>query len=142
MADTPDFKMEDLEEMICFLNPYIENHAEGSKERAGFTFAQIALLYIRDKVKKEDFEEYRKKFLPGYWPKFDIVQEFATREEADKWLASGKGNDSDRVKIAGKGFMVNRVYSGRLVFMIAPLPEELNSPEWQDDSEDSEDDSE
>lgn len=134
--------MVDIEEMIDFLNPFIEGHAEGSKERRGFSFAQIALMYLRDEVKKEDFAEYCKKFRADYWPKFDIVQEFATREEADKWLASGKGNDSDRVKIAGKGFMVNRVYSGRLVFMIAPLPEELNSPEWQDDSEDSEDDSE
>ncbi|WP_309893082.1 hypothetical protein [Archangium sp.] len=135
MADTPDFKMEDLEEMIDFLNPYIENHAEGSKERTGFTFAQIALLYIRDKVKKEDFEEYRKKFLPGYWPKFDIVQEFATREEADQWRASGKAKDRDRVKIAGKGHMVVEV-NGKPFFIVVPLPEELNSPEWQDDSED------
>ena len=141
MADTPDFKMEDLEEMICFLNPYIENHAEGSKERAGFTFAQIALLYIRDKVKKEDFEEYRKKFLPGYWPKFDIVQEFATRQEADQWRASGQAKHRDRVKIAGKGYIFLED-DGKLYLTISPLPEELNSPEWQDDSEDSEDDSE
>jgi len=139
MADIPDF---DMEEILLALNPFIRNHAEGSKEREVFTLAGIALRYIRDRVKKEDFDEYRKRFVAGYWPKFEIVQEFATREEADKWLACGKGNDSDRVKIAGKGFMVNRVYSGRLVFMIAPLPEELDSPEWQDDSEDSEDDSE
>ncbi|HZH76260.1 MAG TPA: hypothetical protein VEY88_09515 [Archangium sp.] len=135
MADTPDFEMEDLEEMIDFLNPFIEKHEEGSKERQGFTFAQIALLYIRDKVKKEDFAEYRKKFLPDYWPKFEIVQDFATREEADQWRASGNAKDYDRVKIAGKGHMVVEV-NGKLYFMIAPLPEELNSPEWQDDSED------
>jgi hypothetical protein len=135
MADTPDFEMEDMEAMIDFLNPFIENHAEGSKERQGFTFAQIALLYIRDKVKKEDFAEYRKKFLPDYWPKFEIVQDFATREEADQWRASGNAKDRDHVKIAGKGHQVI-VVNGKPFFIVVPLREELNSPEWQDESED------
>jgi len=138
MADIPDF---DMDEILLALNPFIRNHAKGSKEREVFTLAGIALRYIRDKVKKEDFDEYRKRFVRGYWPKFDIVQEFATREEADQWRASGKAKDRDRVKIAGKGHMVVEV-NGKLYFAFAPLPEELNSPEWQDDSEDSEDDSE
>jgi len=132
MADIPDF---DMNEILLALNPFIRSHAEGSKEREVFTLAQTALLYIRDRVKKEDFDEYRKLLIPGYWPKFEIVQDFATREEADQWRASGKAKDHDRVKIAGKGHMVVEV-NGKLYFMIAPLPEELNSPEWQDDSED------
>ncbi|AKJ02129.1 Hypothetical protein AA314_03755 [Archangium gephyra] len=41
---------------------------------------------------------------------------------------------TERVKIAGKGFMVVEV-SGKLYFMIAPLPEELETDEWKDDSE-------
>ncbi|MFY0565717.1 hypothetical protein ACN28E_17990 [Archangium lansingense] len=130
MADIPEF---DLEEVIYFLNPFIENHAEGSKERRAFALAQIALLYIRDRVKRDEFDKYYRAcfaipFTVG------VSHEFATREEADQWLASGNAKDSERVKIAGKGFMVVDV-SGRLRFMIAPLPEELETDEWKDDSE-------
>jgi hypothetical protein len=138
MADIPDF---DMEEILLALNPFIRSHAEGSKERELFTLAGIALCYIRDRVKKEDFDEYRKRFVPGYWPKFDIVREFATRQEADQWRASGQAKHRDRVKIAGKGYIFIEA-DGKLYLTISPLPEELNSPEWQDDSEDSEDDSE
>ena len=141
MADISDIEMVDLQEMIDFLSPFIEGHAEGSKERRGFSFAQIALMYLRDEVKKEDFAEYCKKFRAGYWPKFDIVREFATRQEADQWRASWQAKHRDRVKIAGKGYIFLED-DGKLYLTISPLPEELNSPEWQDDSEDSEDDSE
>lgn len=132
MADIPEF---DLEEVIYFLNPFIENHAEGSKERKAFAVAQIALLYIRDRVKRDDFEKYYKACFDTSF-KIEVSHEFATREEADQWLASGNAKDSERVKIAGKGFMAVDV-SGRLRFMIAPLPEELETDEWKDD-EDSE----
>ena len=129
MAHATDF---DWDEMIEVLNPFIEKHAEGSKEREAFTLAQIALLYIRDH-KKEDFAEYRRKFSNAPFT-VEVSHEFVTREEADQWLASGNAKDSERVKIAGKGFMVVQA-SGKLYFMIAPLPEELETDEWKDDSE-------
>ncbi|MFY0582429.1 hypothetical protein ACN28S_56430 [Cystobacter fuscus] len=66
----------------------------------------------------------------------EVAHEFATREDADAWLATGKGEHKMRVKIDGKGFMVVQL-PDRQVFMIAPLPEELRTAEWmgEDDSE-------
>jgi hypothetical protein len=133
MADIPDF---DLDEAIHFLNPFIENHAEGSKERRALGLAQIALLYIRDRVKREEFEKYYRLFFAIPFT-VEVSHEFATREEADQWLASGKAEHTERVKIGGKGFMAVEV-SGKWYFMIAPLPEELETDEWKDDSEDEE----
>ncbi|HYO52511.1 hypothetical protein [Archangium sp.] len=130
MADTPDF---DLDDILGVLNPFIENHAEGSKEREAFKLAQAALLYIRDNKKEDDFAKYYKTFSNTSFT-VEVSHEFATREEADKWLASGKAEDAERVKIAGKGFMVVRL-PGRLTFMVAPLPEELETDEWKEDSE-------
>ncbi|HEX5746881.1 MAG TPA: hypothetical protein VFZ09_11610 [Archangium sp.] len=124
-----------MDEAIYFLNPFIENHAEGSKERRLFGLAQIALLYIRDRVKREEFAKFHRACFDTDFT-VEVAHEFATREEANQWLASGKAKDSERVKIAGKGFMVVEV-SGKLYFMIAPLPEELETDEWKDDSDDS-----
>jgi hypothetical protein len=130
MVYTPDV---DLYDFSLGLNPFIESQVEGSREREVLTLAQIALLYIHDKKLQEDFAKYCKKFTNEPFT-VEVSHEFATREDADKWLASGKAKDSERVKIAGKGFMVVQV-PGRLVFMIAPLPEELETDEWKDDSE-------
>ena len=123
----------DWDDVLLSLNPFIESHAEGSKERDVLKLAQAALLYIRDKEKEDDFARYYEQFSTT---SFTIVvsHEFATREEADKWLASGAARHKERVKVAGKGFMAVQV-TGRWYLMIAPLPEELNSDEWKDDSE-------
>jgi hypothetical protein len=138
MEYTPDF---DLHEALLVLNPFIASQAEGSKERKAFELAQIALLYIYLTRKEKDFRGFYKSTFDPSLPKIEVAHEFATREEADQWRASGNAKDYDRVKIAGKGHMVVEV-NEKPYFMIAPLPEELNSPEWQDESEDSEDDSE
>lgn len=121
----------DFDEMIGVLNPFIESQTEGSKERAALTLAQVALFYIRDH--EDDFGRYYRRFftVPST---IEASHEFATREDAEQWLASGNAKDSERVKIAGRGFMVVQV-SGKLYFMIAPLPEELETDEWKDDSE-------
>jgi hypothetical protein len=130
MANIPEF---DLDEVIRFLNPFIENHAEGSKERRAFGLAQIALLYIRDRVKRDEFAKFHKACSDTSFT-VEVSHEFATREEADQWLASGKAEHTERVKIGGKGFMAVEV-SGKWYFMIAPLPEELETDEWKDASE-------
>ncbi len=120
MAQTPSL---DLEGMLLALNPFIENHAEGSKEREALKLAQAALLYIRDTAKEDDFARYYRKFSDTSFT-VEVSRDFATREEADQWLASGDARDSERVRIAGKGFMVVQA-QGRLLFMVAPLPDEL-----------------
>jgi hypothetical protein len=130
MAYTPDF---DLDDVVGILNSVSENHAEDSKERAAIELAQAALLYTRHIRKGKDFARYYKDLHdPSY--KRKIAQEFATREEADQWIASGKAQEADLVKIAGKGFQVARL-PGRKVFIDAPLPEELEGDEWKMDSE-------
>ncbi|MGZ3457772.1 MAG: hypothetical protein ACXU86_04625 [Archangium sp.] len=130
MVCIPDF---DLEDMLGVLNSVVERYAEGSKERDATELAQIALLYIHHTRKGDDFKGFYKRCFDTSF-KVEVSHEFATREEADKWLASGNARDSERVKIAGKGFMAVEV-SGRLRFMVAPLPEELETDEWKDDSE-------
>ncbi|QRN93185.1 hypothetical protein JRI60_28715 [Archangium violaceum] len=120
--------------MLLVLNPFIESHAEGSKEREAFKLAQAAMLYIRDNKKEDDFARYYKRFSDTSFT-VEVSHEFATRAEADQWLASGNAKDSERVKIAGKGFMAVEV-TGKLRLMVAPLPEELETDEeWKEDPE-------
>jgi len=128
MEYTPDF---DLHEALLVLNPFIASQAEGSKERKAFELAQIALLYIYLTRKEKDFRGFYKSTFDPSLPKIEVAHEFATREEADQWRASGNAKDYDRVKIAGKGFMVVQSSSGKLYFMVAPLPEELETEEWK-----------
>lgn len=124
MARTPGL---DLEGLLLALNPFIESQTEGSKEREALEVAQAALLYIRDSAKEDDFARYYKKFSDTSFS-VEVAHDFATREEADQWLVSGKARDSERVRIAGKGFMVVQA-QGKLLFMVAPLPEELKADE-------------
>ncbi|HYO55226.1 hypothetical protein [Archangium sp.] len=130
MTYTPDF---DLDDMLGALNSVIENCAEGSKERDAAKLAQIALLYIRDSEKGDDFSRYCRRCF-GTSFKIEVSHEFATREEADKWLASGKAQHAEHVKIAGKGFLVVQL-PGRMTFIDRPLPEELEAEEWKTESE-------
>ncbi|MGZ3457773.1 MAG: hypothetical protein ACXU86_04630 [Archangium sp.] len=130
MAHIPDF---DLDDMLLVLNPFIENHAAGSKEREAFKLAQAALLYIRDNKKVDDFAKYYKRYSRAPF-EVKVSHEFATREDADKWLASGQARHAEHVKIAGKGFQVVQL-PGRMTFIDMPLPEELRTDEWADDSE-------
>ena len=130
MALIPDF---DLDDIITTLNSASDKLAEGSKERDAIELAQIALLYARHIHKEDEFVRYYKQhFDPLYTIR--VAHEFSTRAEADAWLASGKDEETKRVKIEGKGFMVVRI-PGRLAFMVAPLPEEMDSDEWKDDTE-------
>ncbi|PTL85942.1 hypothetical protein DAT35_00220 [Vitiosangium sp. GDMCC 1.1324] len=119
--------------MIGVLKSVIEQYAEGTKERDATKLAQAALLYMRDNKKEDDFARYYKKFTDTSFT-IEVSHEFATREEADKWLASGKAQHAEHVKIAGKGFLVVQL-PGRMTFIDRPLPEELKTEEWTSDSE-------
>ncbi len=123
----------DLKDMLGVLNSVIENHAEGSKERDAVKVAQIALLYIRDNGKEADFARYYKGCTETAF-KIEVAHEFATREEAEEWLVSGKARHAEHVKIAGKGFLVVQL-PGRMTLIDRPLPEELMAEEWKTDSE-------
>jgi hypothetical protein len=131
MAYIPDF---DTDAILSVLNSISERHAEGSPERDAIELAQIALIYPRHIRKEDDFRRYYREFFdPSF--KLKVSHEFATQEDADRWLASGNAKDTERVKIAGKGFMVVQL-PGRLTFMSAPLEgEEVGTGEPEEVSE-------
>jgi len=131
MPYIPDF---DTDTILDILNSISQKHPEGSPERDAIELAQIALIYPRHTRKEDDFRRFYRDFLdPSF--KLKVSHEFATREDADKWLASGQVEDAERVRIAGKGFMVVRL-PGRFTFMSAPLEgEEVEADESEEDSE-------
>ena len=123
----------DLEETLGILKSVSEKHPEGSRERDAIELAQIALLYPRHLRKEDDFRGYYKGFFdPSF--KVRIAHAFATRDEANAWLTSGKAEEAMLLTIAGKGFQVARL-PGRLTLINRPLPEELDADESGTDSE-------
>jgi hypothetical protein len=121
MTYIPDF---DLDDVISTLDSIGQRLAPGAKERDAIELAQIALLYTRHIRQQHGFATYYKEFFdPAFQVK--IAHEFATQEEADAWLASGNASEAARVKISGKGFQVAQLPGGRLRFIHAPFPQEL-----------------
>lgn len=123
----------DVDEIISALKSISDKQEDGSRERDVIELAQIALLFPRHIRKEEDFQKYYKKFF-NPWFEIKASHEFATREAADQWLASGKALEAERVKIADQGFMVVRI-PGRLTFMNAPLPDEQEQEESEVDED-------
>ena len=103
-----------------------EKYQEGSPEDEALRIAAVALFYVREIQKLDDYREFFRSF---YTPAIDyivVAQTFATREEADAWLTSGKASNGDLVRIAGQGFQVMPERKGTgLRFVRMPLPEEL-----------------
>ncbi|WP_434388339.1 hypothetical protein [Melittangium boletus] len=124
MADIPE---PDLDEMLLVLNAVIRRCAEGSKERDATELAQLALLYIRESGKRDDFTRYRERCVNTSFT-IEVSHEFTTWEEAELWLASGQARHAEHVKIAGKGFLAVQL-PGRMSFIDRPLPEELGPDE-------------
>ncbi|WPB81258.1 hypothetical protein KYC5002_19310 [Archangium violaceum] len=116
----------DVESVLDILRTVNEKYQEGSPEDEALRIAAVALFYVREIQKLEDYREFFRSF---YTPAIDYVvvsQTFATREEADEWLASGKASEGERVRIAGQGFRVIPERKGPgLRFLRSPLPEEL-----------------
>ncbi|HZH76335.1 MAG TPA: hypothetical protein VEY88_09890 [Archangium sp.] len=116
----------DVDAVLDILRTVNEKYPEGSPEDEAIRVAAVALFYVRERQKLEDYREFFRSF---YTPAIDyivVAQTFATREEADAWLASGQATEGERVRIAGEGFRVipERKGSG-LRFLRTPLPEEL-----------------
>jgi hypothetical protein len=124
-----------VDEILGALKSISDKHPEGSRERDVIELAQIAMIFPRHIRKEDEFRSYYKEFFdPSF--KIKISHEFSTRGDADEWLASGRARDAERVKIAGQGFMVVELSkSRRLVFMNAPLPDELEEHESETDSD-------
>lgn len=116
----------DVDSVLQLLGTVNERYQEGSPEDEALRIAAVALLYVRDIQQLDEYREYFRKF---YIPAIESVvvsQSFATREEADAWLASGKASEEELVRIAGQGFRVIAARKGNgLMFLRTPLPEEM-----------------
>jgi hypothetical protein len=123
MKYNPNFDVDSVLELLRTVN---ETYQEGSPEDEAIRIAAVALFYVRERQKLEDYREFFRSF---YTPAIDYItvsQTFTTREEADAWLADGKAREGERVRIAGLGFRVIPERKGQgLRFLRSPLPEEL-----------------
>jgi hypothetical protein len=117
----------DIDSVLRTLGTVSEKYQEGSPEDEALRIAAVALLYIRDHQKLDDYRHYFRRFFTPAIDAVIISHTFATREEADAWLASGTASDGDLVRIAGQGFRVIHMPKG-LKFLRTPLPEELGPP--------------
>lgn len=116
----------DVDSVLDILRTVNEKYPEGSPEDESLRIAAVALFYVREKQRLDDYREFFRSF---YTPAIDYIvvsQTFATREEADGWLAGGNAREGERVRIAGEGFRVIPARKGPgLRFLRSPLPEEL-----------------
>jgi hypothetical protein len=123
MRYNPDF---DVDSVLDILRTVDEKYQEGSREDEAIRIAAVALFYVREMKKLDEYREFFRKF---YTPAIDYIvpsRAFETREAADESLASGKLKEGELVKIAGEGFRVIPRRDGQgLRFRPTPLPEEL-----------------
>ncbi|WP_375768813.1 hypothetical protein NR798_45245 [Archangium gephyra] len=123
MKYNPDF---DVDSVLDRLRTVNEKYPEGSPEDEALRVAAVALLYVRETQKLGDYREFFRAFYTPAIEYIVVAHTFATREEADAWLASGKTRDGELVRIAGEGFQVIPERSGKgFRFLRTPLPEEL-----------------
>ncbi len=116
----------DMDRILETLGTVNEKYPEGSPQDEALRIAAVALLYVRDIQKLEEYREYFRKF---YIPAIESVivsQTFETREAAEAWLANGTASEGELVRIAGQGFRVITERKGKgLMFLRTPLPEEM-----------------
>jgi hypothetical protein len=111
----------DINSVMKTLGTVSDKYPEGSAEDEALRIAAVALLYVQDIDKLEDYRKYFVDFITG--KPLIPDQAFATREEADEWLASGKVNGGELITIAGQGFTVS-IGSKGWVLLRTRLPEE------------------
>ncbi|HEX8441350.1 hypothetical protein [Archangium sp.] len=116
----------DVASVMETLRAVNEKYQDGSPEDEALRIAAVALLYVRDSQKLDEYREYFRKFYIPAIESVTVSQTFATKDEADAWLASGKASEDALVKIAGQGFRVITARKGTgLMFLRTPLPEEM-----------------
>jgi hypothetical protein len=119
MIYNPDF---DVDAVMRTVGTVGTNYPEGSPEDEALRIVSVALLYIRDSQRLEEYREYFRKFF--LHKPVSIARVFSTREEAEQWLASGSAKDGDLVKVAGQAFVVLNALKG-LRFVPTRIPEDL-----------------
>jgi hypothetical protein len=94
----------DVDAVMKTLGTVSDKYPEGSPEDEALRVAAVALLYLRDTQKLDEYRDYFRRFLTH--KPVSLARVFATREEAEQWLASGQAKDGNLVSIAGQGFVV------------------------------------
>jgi hypothetical protein len=123
MTHNSDF---DVESVMKTLGTVSDKYPKGSPEDEALRIAAVALLYVRDIDKLDDYRNYFRDFVVG--KPLIVSHAFVTREEADECLARGKVNDGELVTIAGQGFtVVSGVKGWRL--LRTRLPDEPEPPD-------------
>jgi hypothetical protein len=116
----------DVDAVMKTLGTVSDKYAKGSPEDEALRIAAVALLYVRDIDKLEDYRDYFREFIAG--KPLVVEHAFATREEAEAGLASGKVAHGALVTIAGQGFTVVNVPKGWR-FLRTRLPDEPEPPD-------------
>ena len=123
MTDDKNF---DAEAVLRTMEAMSRHHARGTPEDAALRTCAAALLFIRDDLRKlEEFREFFRKITTPAIQGVQVAHTFASREEADAWLASGSARDGQLIRVSSQGFtVVDRGPKG-LKLVRLPLPEEL-----------------
>ena len=116
----------DLDAILNVLRTVNERFQEGSPEDEALRIAAVSLIYVRETQKLDDYREFFRSFFTPAIDDIVIAQVFATKEEAEAWLAGDGPKEGDLVSVSGEGFQVIPARKGRgWMFLRTPLPEEL-----------------
>jgi hypothetical protein len=115
----------DVDAVMKTVGTVAAKYPGGSPEDEALRIVSVALLYVRDIQKLEDYRDYFREFFT-YKPLI-AAHTFATREEADEWLASGKANHGELITIAGQGFTA--LQGKRWSLVRTRLPDEPEPPD-------------
>jgi hypothetical protein len=117
----------DVDAILGILGTVNEQYGEQTPEDEALRIAAVALLYIRDTHKLDEYRDYFRRFYAPATETVKVSHTFTTREDAEQWLARGGAAHGELVRIAGEGFQVVLLPGGPK-FLRLPLPDELGSP--------------
>ncbi|WP_309893732.1 hypothetical protein [Archangium sp.] len=116
----------DADAVLRSMEGMSKRHPEGTAEDEALRVCAAALLFVRDDLHKlVEFREFFRKITTPAVEGIKVAHTFASREEADAWLASGTATDGQLVRVAGQGFTVIDRGPKGLKLVRVPLPEEL-----------------
>jgi hypothetical protein len=116
----------DVDTVLRTVEAVSRHHAEGTPEDEALRVCAAALLFVRDDIQKlDEFREFFRKITTPAIEGMKIAHTFASRAEADEWLARGTARDGQLVRVAGQGFTVIDHGPKGLKLVRIPLPEEL-----------------
>ncbi|RKG61879.1 hypothetical protein D7X30_00605 [Corallococcus sp. AB011P] len=114
-----------VESVLDVLRRINEKYEEGSAEDEALRIAAVALIYIQEGRRLDEYRAFFRSFDTPAIEDVVVAGTFETRQAAEEWLESDKGQDGDLLRIAGQGFQVIRTGGGQQSLLRTPLPEEL-----------------